>query len=94
MPQIWLLLFAAVSIVQAAAIFVGLGAWAGLPAPVALVMAAGMAVIPFVGASISIIAAADLWRWGVVDALVVFGSAQLGLVTFLMLILRRPLQRA
>ncbi len=84
MERLFLATFVVTTVLQATAISAGLDAWWGLDAVLARPLALATALVPFFGAAFGIIAAVDVWDWGFVLPLLVFGSAQLLLIALLL----------
>ncbi|MFW5834038.1 MAG: hypothetical protein ACOCYE_08060 [Pseudomonadota bacterium] len=84
--------FVTMTALQAAAIQAGLEDWAQLGGLGSRSVALGLALVPFAGPSVAIIAAVDIWGWGFVLPLAVFGGghlAVLGLVSAMLRIAER-----
>ncbi|TVQ35524.1 MAG: hypothetical protein EA356_07395 [Geminicoccaceae bacterium] len=84
----FLVAFVVITVVQSVAILAGLGVWFDVGGVAARLIALAVALVPFFGASFGIIAAIDIWGWGFLPPILLFGGAQVLLLAMICKILR------
>jgi hypothetical protein len=92
MDRLFTLAFVTMTVLQAAAILAGFEVWAAWDGWAARPLALGLALVPFLGPAFAVIAAVDIWGWGFVLPLAVFGGghvAILGLISTMLRIAER-----